>query len=174
MPNLLFYVTHQLILVDNFKLWPETSVDRDPAHQSGTWNRWFGMFGIDFSSKLTRILFIISHEFITESFKSFHWVSKSNPQFESAYNLCLRMFIGYMVNFSRNAVPVLEAMFYKLGTIWIWWCEQFLIGKSGWIYLCFSSLSKYYIACEPDTSCYCTFGLLLLTFYQRKIYIALC
>jgi hypothetical protein len=49
------------IHVNNFKLRPETIVDRDHAHQSGQWTRWFGVFGIDFSSKLTWILFIISN-----------------------------------------------------------------------------------------------------------------
>jgi hypothetical protein len=61
------------ILVNNFTLRTETSVYRDRANQS---NR-FGMFGMDFSSKLTWILFIISHEFITESLR--HFIRVMNP-----------------------------------------------------------------------------------------------
>jgi hypothetical protein len=52
------------------------SADRYPVHQSDKWKRCFFMVRIDFSLKMTWILFIISREFITECFTIFYWVLK--------------------------------------------------------------------------------------------------
>jgi hypothetical protein len=40
-----------LILVTNFKLRSETSIDRDRVHPTDKWKRWFGIFGIYFFIK---------------------------------------------------------------------------------------------------------------------------